>query len=193
MKYVIAGLIFLLVPITGVAQARQPQSKFERKLVHIRKDHDKKFGHKAGGRDIIHQGARHGGRPSMKVKVRYRNTMLRNLHPPVVVVAPAPVSQAPMTNTTPSAPVPQAGYTPLPSSGGNSGGYCGLFQFDQGTWESVGGSGSPCAASSQEQWDRAEQLHQERGNQPWPRCGRNGASLSQIAQCESSGNPQAHG
>ena len=50
-------------------------------------------------------------------------------------------------------------------SGGNpaavdsSGTYYGLYQFDTGTWASVGGSGSPAGASAAEQSYRASLLY----------------------------------
>jgi hypothetical protein len=49
--------------------------------------------------------------------------------------------------------------------------YMGLFQFDQGTWESVGGSGSPTEAPVAEQEYRAALLYSESGSSPWPVCG----------------------
>jgi hypothetical protein len=62
-------------------------------------------------------------------------------------------------------------------SGGNpeaissDGTYRGLFQFDQGTWESVGGQGDPAAAPAAEQEYRAALLYSEAGSSPWPVCG----------------------
>ncbi len=62
-------------------------------------------------------------------------------------------------------------------SGGNyqavspSGLYRGAFQFDYGTWASVGGSGDPAAAPPAEQDHRAQILWSERGASPWPICG----------------------
>ena len=62
-------------------------------------------------------------------------------------------------------------------SGGNpeavspEGAYMGLYQFDQGTWESVGGTGSPTEASAEEQTYRAALLYSESGSSPWPICG----------------------
>ena len=62
-------------------------------------------------------------------------------------------------------------------SGGNpeavssDGTYRGLFQFDQGTWESVGGAGDPAAAPAAEQEYRAALLYSESGSSPWPVCG----------------------
>jgi hypothetical protein len=62
-------------------------------------------------------------------------------------------------------------------SGGNpeavssEGTYRGKYQFDQGTWESVGGSGDPAAAPEAEQDYRAALLYSESGSSPWPICG----------------------
>jgi len=53
-----------------------------------------------------------------------------------------------------------------------NGKYFGLFQFDKQTWRSVGGSGSPAAASAAEQLMRAKKLYAQRGASPWPVCGR---------------------
>ena len=54
----------------------------------------------------------------------------------------------------------------------NPAGYYGLYQFDLGTWGSVGGSGLPTAASAGEQTYRAKLLFKQRGRSPWPTCGR---------------------
>jgi len=54
----------------------------------------------------------------------------------------------------------------------NPAGYYGLYQFDLGTWRSVGGSGVPTAASAAEQTYRAKLLYRQRGRSPWPTCGR---------------------
>jgi hypothetical protein len=52
-----------------------------------------------------------------------------------------------------------------------SGTYYGLYQFDLGTWASVGGSGSPAEASPEEQSYRASLLYARAGSSPWPVCG----------------------
>lgn len=54
----------------------------------------------------------------------------------------------------------------------NPAGYYGLYQFNVGTWRSVGGSGMPHHASPQEQTYRAQILYKSRGASPWPVCGR---------------------
>ncbi|MGW6456697.1 ubiquitin-like domain-containing protein [Streptomyces sp. NPDC055078] len=53
-----------------------------------------------------------------------------------------------------------------------SGTYGGLYQFDTGTWRSLGGSGRPQDASADEQTHRAKKLYVQRGASPWPHCGR---------------------
>jgi hypothetical protein len=53
----------------------------------------------------------------------------------------------------------------------SDGSYMGLYQFDQGTWESVGGSGTPIEASAAEQTYRAALLYSRSGSSPWPVCG----------------------
>jgi hypothetical protein len=52
-----------------------------------------------------------------------------------------------------------------------SGTYYGKYQFDMGTWASVGGSGSPAEASEAEQDYRASLLYSQAGSSPWPVCG----------------------
>lgn len=49
--------------------------------------------------------------------------------------------------------------------------YRGKYQFDYGTWESVGGSGDPAAAPEYEQDYRAALLYAQAGSSPWPVCG----------------------
>jgi len=55
--------------------------------------------------------------------------------------------------------------------GSVDGPYRGAYQFDSQTWQSVGGSGDPAAASPAEQDARAIQLQTQRGSNPWPNCG----------------------
>jgi hypothetical protein len=61
-------------------------------------------------------------------------------------------------------------------SGGNpatntGNGFYGKYQFTQGTWQSVGGTGNPAAASEAEQDRRAAMLYAREGSSPWPVCG----------------------
>lgn len=58
-----------------------------------------------------------------------------------------------------------------PTAVSSDGTYRGKYQFDYGTWESVGGSGDPAAAPEQEQDYRAALLYAQSGSSPWPVCG----------------------
>jgi Transglycosylase-like domain len=58
-----------------------------------------------------------------------------------------------------------------PEAVSSDGTYRGKYQFDQGTWESVGGHGDPAAAPEAEQDYRAALLYSESGSSPWPVCG----------------------
>lgn len=58
-----------------------------------------------------------------------------------------------------------------PTAVSSDGSYRGKYQFDYGTWVSVGGSGDPAAASEQEQDYRAALLYAQSGSSPWPVCG----------------------
>ena len=53
----------------------------------------------------------------------------------------------------------------------SDGSYRGKYQFDYGTWASVGGSGDPAAAPEAEQDYRAALLYSQSGSSPWPICG----------------------
>jgi hypothetical protein len=59
-----------------------------------------------------------------------------------------------------------------PSAIGGGGAFRGKYQFDYGTWASVGGSGDPAAAPESEQDMRAAMLLARSGTSPWPVCGR---------------------
>jgi hypothetical protein len=58
-----------------------------------------------------------------------------------------------------------------PSAIGGGGAFRGKYQFDYGTWASVGGSGDPAAAPEAEQDRRAATLLARSGTSPWPVCG----------------------
>jgi soluble lytic murein transglycosylase-like protein len=63
----------------------------------------------------------------------------------------------------------ESGGNPTAVSAGGT--YRGLYQFDYGTWASVGGKGDPAAASAAEQTYRAALLYSRSGSSPWPVCG----------------------
>jgi len=58
-----------------------------------------------------------------------------------------------------------------PTAVSADGSYRGKYQFDFGTWASVGGSGDPAAAPEDEQDYRAALLYSQSGSSPWPVCG----------------------
>ncbi len=58
-----------------------------------------------------------------------------------------------------------------PTAVSADGAYRGKYQFDYGTWASVGGSGDPAAAPEAEQDYRAALLYARGGSSPWPMCG----------------------
>ena len=58
-----------------------------------------------------------------------------------------------------------------PTAVSSDGTYRGKYQFDYGTWESMGGSGDPAAAPEAEQDYRAALLYATSGSSPWPICG----------------------
>ena len=71
-------------------------------------------------------------------------------------------------------------------SGGNwsintGNGYYGGLQFDEGTWKSNGGTGSPANASREEQIAVANRVAAARGTSPWPVCGGKGGSSSHVS------------
>jgi TolA-binding protein len=57
-----------------------------------------------------------------------------------------------------------------PSAVSSDGTYRGKYQFDYGTWASLGGSGDPAAAPEAEQDYRAALLYAQSGSSPWPIC-----------------------
>ncbi len=60
-----------------------------------------------------------------------------------------------------------------PDAVSSTGKYRGMYQFSTATWQSVGGSGDPAAASAAEQTLRAQKLYERSGAGQWPHCGSN--------------------
>jgi hypothetical protein len=82
---------------------------------------------------------------------------------------PSPESVGVSSSTLEAVAACESGGDPTAVSA--DGAYHGLYQFDYGTWESVGGSGDPAAASPEEQTYRAALLYAQSGSSPWPICG----------------------
>ena len=58
-----------------------------------------------------------------------------------------------------------------PTAVSSDGSYRGKYQFDTGTWASMGGKGDPAEAPEAEQDYRAALLYSRAGSSPWPVCG----------------------
>jgi hypothetical protein len=121
-----------------------------------------------GVRKVVAMKTLHNGEP-VKYRVIQRR-LVRDPHPRRVLVGREAYS-------VPGADGLNWGALASCESGGNPravnpAGYYGLYQFDLGTWGSVGGSGLPTNASAAEQTYRAKLLYQQRGRSPWPNCGR---------------------
>jgi hypothetical protein len=58
-----------------------------------------------------------------------------------------------------------------PTAVSSDGTFRGKYQFDYGTWASVGGQGDPAAAPESEQDYRAALLYEQSSSSPWPICG----------------------
>lgn len=124
-------------------------------------------------------------------RVTYAQTFVNGKLTSRVAKSVTVVSQPVATVIAVGTKAPSASPGPIPSSGGlnwsalaqcesggnpravdPSGTYYGLYQFDQSTWQSVGGSGSPIDASAAEQTQRAQILYNRSGAGQWPVCGK---------------------
>ena len=94
-----------------------------------------------------------------------RHARLRRERREAFATLPGGVSQA----TLDSIGACESGGDPRAVS--SDGTYRGKYQFDYGTWASVGGSGDPAAAPEKEQDYRAALLYAQSGSGPWPVCG----------------------
>jgi hypothetical protein len=153
-------------------------SKYNKAYAKVVKLHGKR----APGRHIIKYGVRtkHG-----KVRPATNAEKAKSLRTLRMLVMPPPAARLVTTGPPPQPPAGtqtvHAGGTLAAirqcESGGNystntGNGFYGAYQFTQSTWESVGGSGSPAAASPAEQDKRAAILYAKSGPGPWPVCGR---------------------
>jgi soluble lytic murein transglycosylase-like protein len=94
-----------------------------------------------------------------------RRARLRKQHREAFATLPGGVSLA----TLNAIAACESGGNPTAISSGGT--YRGKYQFDYGTWESVGGHGDPAAAPEAEQDYRAALLYSRSGSSPWPVCG----------------------
>jgi hypothetical protein len=150
-----------------------------------------KHGDRAPGRNIVKHGVRFkwksddgkrshwGVRDARRSEVRESAARLRAwAFPAAQLLSAANPSPPPSNVATPRVVGGHLAAIRACESGGNygavssTGKYRGAYQFDYGTWASVGGTGDPAAASPAEQDKRAAILYSQRGAAPWPICGR---------------------
>lgn len=139
-----------------------------------------RLAHRDAVADVVHLArtrARLAGEPAAK-RTRFMRWTTADLHRHERRLRAA-VRDLRRTGGAPDVPIPAAlDAIAQCESGGDptavsaNGSYRGLFQFDAATWASVGGSGDPAAASSEEQYRRAAMLYARAGASPWPVCGR---------------------
>ena len=167
---VLAGVLgaAALISPAAAAQAALPDKLAER---YNREYREAK---KAGG-----EPGRHIVRDDVRTKKGVREARVREVERSIGVLermqgpAPAPAAAATGVATAGS------GLDAIAAceSGGDPGAvspdgtYRGKYQFDQQTWESVGGTGDPAAAPEAVQDEMAARLQAQRGSNPWPVCG----------------------
>ena len=99
-------------------------------------------------------------------RIRRLRTTIRRERRKTEAPAPAPAGASPALEAIAAC---ESGGNPATNTGN---GFYGKYQFDLGTWASVGGAGNPAAASEAEQDRRAAILYARAGAAPWPVCGR---------------------
>jgi hypothetical protein len=179
-KY-LAALIAAAVPLVAVPATADASltSKYNQAYKKVVKLHGKR----APGRHIKRDGVRtkHGVRPATKHELAQSIRTLRRMIVPANIVRyvktgppPVPPSGA-QTAYVPGAPPEsiaqcESGGNPTTDTGN---GFYGKWQFTQGTWEAMGGTGNPAQASEAEQDARAAKLwNGGAGAGNWPVCSR---------------------
>ena len=133
------------------------------------------------GRDIAADGVRDGrrARPATRRELRTSivdlRQMLRDGHPSTTARSSSTAGASGGSSSSTAG----AGLESIaacesggdPSAVGGGGQYRGKYQFDQQTWQSVGGNGDPASASEAEQDQRAAALVAQQGKSAWPNCG----------------------
>jgi hypothetical protein len=154
-----AGLM-ALAPTAALADAPSPKLKREYQKAYAKaKKHDAD-----PGRNIVAHGVAKPGRdrPAHEGEVRRSIRILDRM-------APATVTGSVASPTLQAIAACESGGDPTAVDA--SGTYRGKYQFDYGTWASVGGTGDPAAAPEAEQDRRAQLLLSRSGTSPWPVCG----------------------
>lgn len=171
------AVVILTLAFAGTATAHDEGSIWH-KNKYLRAKVIALHGKRAPGRDIVRWGIRTDKRASYAQVRRYFNTMRRMVMPRPATdyitvgrpyVLPARTATIHAGGVLQSIAACESGGNPRAIGGG--GAFRGKYQFDYGTWASVGGSGDPAAASEAEQDQRAAILYSRRGSAPWPVCG----------------------
>ena len=159
-----AGALLAAVPTAAHADRPGPQLKRKYDRAYAKAS---KAGHEPG-RNIVEDGVRAKGgvRPATEREVRRSIGVLRRM-----VAAPAGTATGGSTASAGLQAIAACESGGDPTAVDASGTYRGKYQFDYGTWQSVGGSGDPAAAPEAEQDRRAQMLIAQRGSSPWPVCG----------------------
>lgn len=179
--------MFLFILLLPAASQAAP-SKLERQYDRLHDAATAKFGKGVVGRDIVRYGMplkkpiRFGHGFMVKTRPATKSELLTSMTRMRRWMAPPPVYAGPLQTTSshPAVPMSGGGLDGIAQceSGGDpaavspNGQYTGLYQFDDQTWHSVGGTGRAGNAPASEQHQRAAILYQQRGSSPWPTCGR---------------------
>jgi hypothetical protein len=123
------------------------------------------------GRNIVEDGVREHGdtHAASEREVKRSLRVLKRMVAPAAAPGAVAATGSTAGGTLSSIAACESGGDP--SAVDASGTYRGKYQFDQQTWESVGGTGDPAAASEAEQDARAQALMAQRGTSAWPVCG----------------------
>jgi soluble lytic murein transglycosylase-like protein len=147
--------------------AQQRAHRAERlraRVVHLARALDR-----AEGRTVRVKGERRRAERAAIPRLRHRAHVLDRRLAAARRPAPAAAPATAPSATLQAIAACESGGNPAAIGGG--GAYRGKYQFDQHTWESVGGTGDPAAASEAEQDYRASILYSRAGSAPWPVCG----------------------
>jgi hypothetical protein len=183
----VATASLMLAPSVEAKEEKHPtlSQKYTRLYFAVKHRH----GTRAPGRNIRRHGVRYDAkannrrgpwkvRPATKHEIAKSIRQLRTLLAPprpLLVRRAVPPSRPPSGVMSTAQHAPAGGVLDRIAScesGGNPravnpNGHYGKYQFDYGTWNSVGGSGNPAAASEAEQDKRAAMLYARRGSAPW--------------------------
>jgi hypothetical protein len=124
------------------------------------------------GRHIIRDDVRKragGLREARPGEVRESIAVLERMQRPAPATAPSAAAGTGVSSGLAAIAACESGGDPAAVS--PDGQYRGKYQFDQQTWESVGGTGDPAAAPEAVQDEMAARLQAQAGSSPWPVCG----------------------